>query len=126
MVDDAALDTACPRGMFVARRALDITLSRSEQLDVLRSGWPLSPWTRLLLHTRVADGPMPFVATICGFVALGADITDVTVEPDGATSLGLSAPGSWFGLVVRRRLPTGPGRSWVIRGWQPYAQDRRT
>jgi hypothetical protein len=120
------LDRLCPDGVFVARRAPDLTADRATQLASVSDGWQMSPWTRLWLRTTVEDGgPLPFVATVAGFVALGADITAVgitAVDISGVggtvptTSFALAEPGGWFDGVRRRRVQTGPGRAWVLRG----------
>ena len=113
------LDRLCPDGVFVARRAPDLTADRATQLASVSDGWQMSPWTRLWLRMRVEIvGPVPLVATVAGFVALGADITSVgTSAPTTAptTALALAEPGAWFDGVRRRRVRTGPGRAWVLR-----------
>jgi hypothetical protein len=112
------LDRLCPAGVFVARRAPDLTADRATQLASVSAGWQMSPWTWLWLSTKVdACGSVPFVATVAGYVALGADIA-AAERPEaavGTTSLVLAEPGAWFEGVRRRRVQTGPGREWVLR-----------
>lgn len=111
------LDRLCPDGVFIARRAPDLTAARATQLASVSDGWQMSPWTRLWLRSRVEVGvTVPFVATVAGFVALGADITAVGSTAPQETSLVLAEPGAWFDGVRRRRVQTGPGRAWVLRG----------
>lgn len=121
------LDALCPVGVFVARRAPDLTADRAAQLASVADGWQMSPWTWLWLRIKVdAAGSVPLIATVAGFVALGADITGVgsigvgSIGVEGgaaqATSLVLAEPGAWFEGVRQRRVRTGPGRGWVLRG----------
>jgi len=113
----ADLDRLCPVGVFVARRAPDLTADRATQLASVSDGWQMSPWTGLWLRSRVEMcGSVPLVATVAGFVALGADITAVVSATPQETSLVLAEPGAWFDGVRRRRVQTGPGRAWVLRG----------
>ncbi|MEJ7796083.1 MAG: hypothetical protein WKF50_11060 [Nocardioides sp.] len=62
------------------------------------------------------------MATVCGFVVVGAEIIDARADADATTVLELRPAGGWFETFRERRLSTGPGRSWVIRGWQPFAK----
>jgi hypothetical protein len=55
-------------------------------------------------------GFFPFVATVGGLVAFGADI----VEVKGFSKVVLEQPGSWFEDVAGCWFPTGPGRPWVL------------
>ena len=57
-----------------------------------------------------ANGSLPMVATIAGFVVFGADV----VELRGFSELVLTEPGAWFDSWARSRLSTGPGRPWVL------------
>ncbi len=61
---------------------------------------------------------MPFVVTIAGFVALGADLIGARFSelPD-KHQLTLRPPGSWYDEVRETRIVTGPGRAWVMPGW---------
>ena len=111
------LDRLCPVGVFVARRGPDLTAERATQLASVSHGWQMSPWTWLWLRSTVdACGSVPLVATVAGFVALGADITAVGYTAPQTTSLVLAEPGPWFAGVHRRRVQTGPGCAWVLRG----------
>ena len=110
---------ACPHGLFVARRFVDVRTPRCEQLAAVRGEWRLSPWSALELRFRVErGGPVPLVATVCGHVALGAEIQHVRGDRTGRWQFGLEDPGLWFEGMSGHRLWTGPGRPWV---WWPGA-----
>jgi hypothetical protein len=78
-------------------------------------------------HCQYIDhiGHFPSVATVSGFIALGANIVGVREDPTRPgypafrvrhpTTLSLAEPGGWFDDFRGRRLPTGPGRPWTIR-----------
>jgi hypothetical protein len=137
-VDELDLAEACPRELFVARlgptRGLDLLSPRPEQLEAAGRSRDLSPWTRLLLQLRITrHGSVPFVATVCGYVAVGADITALAVDrgsgpeqaPTGADTIRcggdrelirfeLGEPGEWFETLRGRRLRTGRGGPWIL------------
>ena len=117
LVDGTAVDAACPSGVFVARRNFDVMSPRRAQLGVLREGWDLSPWTRVWIRAVCArDGRLPFVATVAGFVVLGAEIIGVALAAERRCRLEFRDPGMWFDTLRSARFPTGPGRDWVLRG----------
>ena len=112
------VDTVCPRGLFIARRDVDVRETREEQCRTLESGWGLSWLTAAVLGMRVErDGPFPFVATVAGFVAFGGSIEALSSDGAGGVRLHLGPPGQWFSGMARAALVTGPGRDWIIRGW---------
>jgi hypothetical protein len=116
-VAEARLDDTCPWGLFIARRDVDLYAPRTEQVDAVRAGWDLSPYSRVLIRVRIAQhGQLPFVAAVSGFVALGAEICDVLIDGAGRTTLVLGDPGPWFDELRGRRLAIGPGNAWLIRG----------
>jgi hypothetical protein len=103
----------CPYGFFIARRHVSAVADRAEQLAVVSTGWgAISPYRLLDLRMQLdAVGAIPFVATVAGFVVLGADIRGVW---RGALELG--EPGGWFDDdLATARLPSGPGRPWVLQ-----------
>jgi hypothetical protein len=106
------LEDICPAGILIARRDLDVTATRAEQLAAVRDGWEvISMWRRWQLCDAVRrHGRLPFVASVSGFVALGADIVGFG---DGSDLL-LDPPGAWFSSLEERRLPTGQGRPWRL------------
>ncbi|MDP2773444.1 MAG: hypothetical protein Q8O61_07780 [Nocardioides sp.] len=117
LVHERAVDAVCPSGVFVARRDLDLRSPRAQQLADLRDGWDLSPWTRVWIRVVCGrDGWLPFVATVGGFVALGAEVTGVMPTSERQCRLELRDPGTWFETLRGARFPTGPGRDWVLRG----------
>jgi hypothetical protein len=80
-------------------------------------------------HQMTLHGFMPLVATIAGFVATGAEITDLQdedTEPDAPWStfggpvppsrLSLRPAGDWFADFAEARLVTGPGQPGLVIG----------
>jgi hypothetical protein len=125
VTDLTALDAAFPHGIFVARRAVDVRAPRERQVEELARGWRMSPANAIWISVHLDhEGPLPFVATTCGFVAFGADIMDVHLPAPQAADLQLQDPGEWYASLEGRRLPIGPGAEWVIRN-APWDRLRR-
>ncbi|TCJ22696.1 hypothetical protein [Nocardioides jejuensis] len=105
------------RGMLILRvgRGLDPRASWSPQ-ELLSRSWPIAPLARWELKARSQREPIPCVITAAGFVAAGADIVGAEVDGDGRTVLRTTAPSHWWAALEGRRLPTGPGTSWM---WWP-------
>lgn len=121
---DEVVDERCPFGLFVGRiargRQIDVAGDRGALMDAVRGDWKVPLMSRILIIGRIERfGPMPFLATVCGYVALGADIVDLRVEAGGRTKFTLTDPGSWFDGFDQRRLLAGAGRSCFIWGWPP-------
>jgi hypothetical protein len=115
------LDELCPLGAFVARagrRSVDVRQSNRQRLGGFREGWALGPinaaW--LAIHVERSARGLPFLITVAGYVAGGADIVGVRAGPGRTYDLDLVAPGPWYAGATGRRLRTGPGREWEIRG----------
>ena len=133
-ITDDEVAAWCPGGLFVSRRELPAALPWPEQMEALADGWALSIWTGVRLGHRVREQPLPFVATVAGFVVAGADLVDVRwhdASPDDRRSghgirhrLVLADPGPWFERFRDRRLLTGPGRPWHLR--EPAPTERPT
>jgi len=103
---------ACPDGIFVARRDLDVSRPLPELVELAARDWGgLNPWVWLALSFQIkALGGLPFVLTVAGSVVLGAEI----VGRRAGSELRLADPGPWFDQFRGRRLSTGPGRPWVL------------
>ena len=119
---ESVVDELCPFGLFVGRiprdRRLDMTTEWSMLAGCVNGGWRLSPLDRILMSARIERYvAMPFVATLCGYVALGGDVVGLEAERSGRTAFTLTEPGAWFAPFNQRRLLAGAGRSWLIRGW---------
>jgi hypothetical protein len=119
-VDDEVLTRVCPRGLYIARLARgttgDATHSWEARARSLASQPPMTPMTRALIGARItAGGSMPWVVTISGLVAFGAEATSLRRDGSGRSVFALDPPGPWFGALDGRWLPTGRGRPWVIR-----------
>ena len=92
-----------------------------EQRASVSGPWGLSPWLRARIGLALSGAqfseprPVPFVATVGGFVALGADIVGAAPEdsrPRAGVLLDLAPPSDWYDGFGRRRLPTGRGGPW--------------
>jgi hypothetical protein len=120
LLDDDGQQEACPRGVYLARlsRSSGIDLTRpwadiAEQVDRV----PAMPtMTTALLEVSVRiTGRLPWVATLHGFVVLGADLTGLDVRSDGHR-FRLDPPGEWYAAWHHHRVASKPGgRPWVIR-----------
>jgi hypothetical protein len=130
-VSIAVLRAHADRGLFIARRDVDVRLPPADQLSGLEGGWRLSLPTLLWIRARIArDGSVPLVATVGGFVAAGADITGaigdrattalpaqpVVGRPLPRTRLELRSAGAWFADFAGRRLLTAPGQPALVVG----------
>lgn len=121
VVPDVEVEVACPTGLFIARRDVPVNQPGPAQREALQRGWAFSAWTTLWLRMAVVDhGSLPLVATVGGFVTTGADLLDAVPGPGGYV-LDLREPGAWFESLRGRRLLSGRGREWAVRGWRPYA-----
>ncbi len=116
---------ACPSGVFIARRDVDASRSEAERRAALQPAWAFSPLTAVLIRAKVEqDGSLPLVATVSGFVTTGADLMGATRGPEGYV-LDLRPPGPWFDPLRQCRVPSGPGREWLVRGWHPRGHATR-
>jgi hypothetical protein len=106
-------DGACPQGIFVGRRDLDLSRPLPTLDDPTLTDWEgLNPWAWVSMSFRIkSHGSFPFVTTVAGVVVIGADIVGLK----GGSRLTLADPGSWFERLRGVRLPTGPGRPWVLQ-----------
>ena len=97
---------------------MDVTTDWEQLAADLAVQPPMPPLTRALLAARIAAyGPLPWVATLCGHVVLGAEAVAVTTGTDHLRFT-LREPGQWFESVRDRVLPTTRGgRPWVL--WTP-------
>ena len=107
----------CPSGVFLARRQVDLAAPVEEQWAAVRDEWDLSPFTSVWIRVVCErDGFLPFVVTVAGFVAWGADVTAVWRVGVRRCRLDLRAPGAWYETFDGARFSSGPGRDWVLRG----------
>lgn len=154
-VDQRALTERCPNGVFVARLGEAPTVgpqpldAQAAGLARATDGWEMALEQRTFLRWQVSRGPVPYAATVCGFVVATAQITGLLLSASrnpaaSGTSLLAKSPHprangwcdgrrptvmnvalvlepaeAWVDLVRDRRLVTGPGPSW--RFWQPLA-----
>jgi hypothetical protein len=122
-VDEDAVAGACPRGLIIGRlgphRRLDLTEGPAAQRRSIRDGWRPPRAPRLLTFGRSRLGiSTPFVATVSGYVVLGAEVT--AMEPDGRGDcrLHLVEPGEWYdALRGRRWFPGRGGPAMWLWGW---------
>lgn len=126
------LDPRCRRGMFVARvgpvvpptgagdpipRGVDLLAPESSRRETVSRPWRLTPLTRACLWARaVVEGGVPFIATVSGFVAVGANLTDVERNdlPGRGARLVLEPPGTWFEPLRGGRFVTRAGGPWLV------------
>jgi hypothetical protein len=124
-VDQSALLGESPGGVLVARlgRGQDVSVlapwaevaaSQLTQTDLGLAAW-LQVKAYLDLHRR-----LPFVAMVCGFPVLLADVVSLAAVSGWQLGLGLEAAGPWRRLVDGHRFVTGPGPPWLLLGHQPY------
>jgi hypothetical protein len=114
----ALVDEACPWGLFVARRFVDVTQAVAVQREAASDGWDFSIWTSVWLRFHIQqEGFMPFVVTVGSFVALGADLRECRTSRAGGFRVALEEPGPWFAALRGHRVALGPGRPWVVLGW---------
>jgi hypothetical protein len=81
------VDAVCHHGVVVVRLPdLDVTAPLADQFRRAADGWQVAPSMRVWVAAQAQrHGGVPFVATVSGFVALGADLTKVqVVRTDGA------------------------------------------
>lgn len=120
VVDMGRFSASCPDGAFVLRawRGIRVGAPLEAQVAELRMRWWLSPWARL--HMRIAmelRGHFPFLVTVSGFVAVGADLVGLRLErgPERIeTRLVVKGPGGWYDDLRGCRLDTGAGGPWVL------------
>jgi len=99
-----AVDALDLHALFVARTGVDPGLGASNQVSSWCRDPSISIWTRVAMMGQIQSvGPVPVVATVCGFVALGAEL--IGYDRDWT----VRAPGPWFETMRDGRLLTGPG-----------------
>jgi hypothetical protein len=107
-------------GLYVARLSRDVRVDLgapwAEVAESLSDQPSLTPMSRALLAARIAGhGRLPWVATLFGFVLLGADTVGVWSDDSrGRTVFALEPPGAWFSAVDGSRLRTRRGRPGLL------------
>jgi hypothetical protein len=88
----------------------------AEAAESLSDQPSLTAMSRALLAARIAGhGRLPWVATLFGFVLLGADAVGVWSDGERIrTAFDLEPPGAWFGAVEGSRLRTRRGRPGLL------------
>jgi hypothetical protein len=126
-LDHGELLDASPHGVFVLRLGRDAVSpsgSWPERATALRGLRDVGPLARIQVRLRIHEhGPLPFVATVCGYPVLLARLTDLPPVTPGRVRAELTEPehGSpWPALVERSRLITSPGPPWLLLGSQPF------
>lgn len=124
VVDGMELGGRFAGGVFVARRDLDLRVDEHERRSEVATGWDFSIWVYVMLDSLVRQhGWMPLVATTCGFVTVGGEITGAARDPaTRAGTLTIRPPGDWFEPVRAARVVTGPGAPWWMSQWRPFAR----
>ena len=128
-VEPDELAAACPHGLFIARldrtRGVDVTTGWAELATQVSIQPPMPAMARALLAARMTAYPhLPWVATLCGHVVLGADAVRADLVAGGSIAFTLAPPSSWFEVLVDRVMPTSRGgRPWVV--WTPRLSGSR-
>ena len=120
VLDDDAVKTACPHGLFLARRPL---LAPVDPLgSSIADGWDLSVFTAIRMRVLLIErhGFLPLVVTVGGFVVATAEITDV-VGTSRCYTLVLREAGEWAAAFHRRRHLVRHGCPWLLQEWAPVA-----
>ena len=119
----SAQEDACPHGAYLARVSRSVTLDLTRpwtEVAASLAGVPTMPtMTSALLTASVTaqpSGGLPWVATLHGFVVLGADLVGLATDAEGVNTFELQPPGDWFDAWHETRIRvTRGGRPWVIR-----------
>lgn len=108
------------RRTFVARLPTYPVLSSGERQDAARGPWRISALGRVSLRADIdRHGSVPLVATLGGFVVLGAEIVGIagiarrSDQPCGAF-LTLRPAGAWFEDWTARRLGSSGRHQWWV------------
>jgi len=123
VMDESALATVCPLGLYVARLARSVQVDATQPWEVLTRSLGSVPrmpgLTAALLGVRITlSGQLPWVATLCGFVVTGGEIIGRREVPGEPSAFVLQRPGTWFAVLEKRRVPTTVGgRPWHL--WIP-------
>ncbi len=126
-VDHRELLRASPAGVFVLRLSCSVRSLPEpwhERAAFLTEQDDVRGLARVQVRARIADaGPLPFVATICGFPVLLAELADLQPSDPGRVHADLTRPSPerrWVHHVTGRRLTTSAGPRWLLLGSQPY------
>lgn len=126
VVTEQELIERFPLGILVARRQIDVRTTDAEQRSALSRDWDISTMLAMglvgALHAVRGGDPdgdeaLPLVATVCGFVATGAEVTSFRFGGAGGDVLELRPPGQWFDDLRHTRIRTGPGAPWWLSSW---------
>jgi hypothetical protein len=124
-VEHTVLLAESPCGVFVARlgpgREVSALATWEQSAAAVRVqadlGFPAWAQAKALLGV---GGRLPFVASVCGFPVLLADLVSLRGGFGRDLELGLEPAGPWRHLLDQRRLVTAPGPPWLLLGHQPY------
>jgi hypothetical protein len=110
----------CPEGLYVARLTrgtrIDITAPWTQTASVVDARPAMPPMAAALLSVQIvsAEGGLPWVATLCGYVVLCARVHGFRGRPGGDVAFDLTEPDERVASLEGRRLATRPGRPWVV------------
>jgi hypothetical protein len=109
VVSHEEIHERCPVRVFVSRRPVSVasgTAQLREELSVIPG--QISPYSAMALWCSDAmPGGTQFLATVAGFVVLGANVVRARGQ-----HLVLGDPGPWFDGLMGAQLLTGKGRQW--------------
>ena len=111
VIGHAALLARCADGYFVTKRPMPVDVdSDTLRQQVSEIPGQISVWTALgIVGTDLRPGGTALIATVAGFVVLGA-----TVLKRHGRRLVLGDPGVWLDGLERTQLLTGKGRQWQL------------
>lgn len=120
-----------PGGIAVARlrqgRPWSPNWSGDQEREVMSGPWPVNILVAVRIEGCVMrDGYFPVIATMCGFVVAGADITERLALSRDPIRLPLGPPGEWYDRVRHSRWPGGRGGRALQVWFPPKALERQT
>jgi hypothetical protein len=114
--DDLA--AACPGGLLVIRLPRETSIDTGEawaQRVAQVGARPFMPTMSAILGVQITvAGRLPWVATLCGYAVLCAEVTGLRKREDGRVAFTLAKPGAWAHDVAGRLLRTRRGRPWLF------------
>lgn len=114
---ESLLPEICHAGTFVVRLPTRAPVDPGSWMQTCAGPWQISAYGRVRLQVMVETrGLVPLLATLGGFVVMGADITAVKpcLSARGAifTRVELAEPGEWFDQCQGLRFRPHRGQPW--------------
>lgn len=124
------LADVAPHGIAVARLRPGQRWSTSgigdRERERMRGPWSVNVLVRVRIGEHVLrDGYFPVIATLCGFVVAGAEITGELGLARDPITVPLGPPGAWFDRLRHSRWPGGRGGRPLHVWFRPKAVRQR-